>query len=1402
MTSPFELANSRRRRRRPVPPPPRVLPRMPRQRSRTQPSAAFLSAPVRRTEPAQDRRGFLGQIKDVFTSVPAGVGSLAKSFAVSAVAPVRAGVDLAQGDIGVGDALLAGTPAGDIAGFLGHDRSQELAGEYRPFGAMFAETIKATGGRLRHPSRYVDAWNEGRIVNTVLEDAGNAALVGGIAGKALSAGATAASAAGNTARAAQLQRAGNAATRIARPLDAVSDAGISVPRAVLRGGVRRGDRMLAGWRAAPATSSRRRVVQTIDRRLPTIASPTGRRIGAAVRNHYRLQQRARTNQVRDIKNAVDADTLSVAEQGAAIANRIGADVQLDRAERAIVPTGVFGVNPEMGVAVPPGRVGPMLGAADARRAIVPRDIPELTMTADVADVARARRDGTLDPERAAAIDTYQGVVDEQLASQEEAALAGTGRMKGPLDPDQLGDAPIPEYVDQAMRDIDSGSMGLGLPIDGQWVPISRLAELSATDPDVAQTVADVMAADGLAGFAAPSERALFEQVLNNPNVYPAAWRPSMEMAARGRAAVAERSVQPLTDWLDRTRSERATAKAARDTAKAQIQELRQSIRQQIDDLVGDADPLALEVQARIIEMDRKIGQLSKELRGKIRDRRTTAGRLRGQGDTPSMLSGRQRTTGGPFRDVEPGDMGVREVDVEVLQREIEGLRLRVDELRARRDALLPDEVADDVAALEGGLDQLDVEFDEDGNPIDPEAGTADPDNDVIDKSPKKSKEQKALETRARVLANIARSQRTREARLTATINNVRRADQPLIASSIPLRPADQLAQGSVRPGYVPGGPVERINPTAARTGRVPIREGIRGYGAVRSENMRRDSELSAFSGRALADQLGDEAAETARNVDVARIFRESNVDTTTSILGVDTLGELRRQAEADNRIMAGTPSDLEVRYGRLITKRLAELGYEPLPGDLDNPRVGDFDPNPQAAFDRINDRTVVLPIGLKDRLIPYMRGKDMGRGFALMAKLNQKFKGLVLPFSARWMAGDAIGGPAMAAMGGGILPPELFRAIRQLKTLSPDDVRNLFDGLQDSGLNLEQARWMDAADLPTPTTRAGRAWRRGGDFRRASYRLNDFINRMNRQGYTLAKLQRLLDERGLSLDDPTTGARNWADPDVQKAIQDAVEDANRVMGTFDDMTPFERNYVRNIFPFYTWNRHITKLAWQTAIDHPSRMMWTMWLGTHGAEANEEYDLLPWQAGSIVVGNKLIPTNFINPMNDVGGGSMFTPTGMLRSMSPAIKYGFAVAGKDANRGLADITRPYDGRGLDELGRDGGLRLPSLSELAYHAIRQIPQGRGLLNALPTGEIGNVGLGPHPRFGSGEFMVDRAGNPRDTDSRWQALYGLAGLAGTGTDAPLLGTLDDNADILAARDRRRRDAERRARNTVRFEP
>lgn len=640
---------------------------------------------------------------------------------------------------------------------------------------------------------------------------------------------------------------------------------------------------------------------------------------------------------------------------------------------------------------------------------------------------------------------------------------------------------------------------------------------------------------------------------------------------------------------------------------------------------------------------------------------------------------------------------------------------------------------------------------------------------------------------------------------------------------VPLRPADMLAAGMPEPGYLTGGRSDLADPRQFGQGRVPIREGLTGVQGMRSEKRSLTSERMPFSARTVAEQIGKEVRTAQMNAGIEALFIKGEMPTVADVIPPQRLAEIKAEASAiaDNRV-GRAPEDIESRtrqaFGELVAAELEDVhGYEPLIGDRGALQVGDYTPGSKVEYEAIADNTVVLPGGLKERLTPHMRGKDMGKFMSAVAKMNSKFKGLVLPFSVRWQLGDLVGGAYMAWSGGGVPPWELIDGMQAAKNLDAAGREAIFDNpdYQDASLNIDERNMMNAtAPTAAPTTLGGRAWRKAGGIRRGSFKLNAAINRVNRQGYVLAKVQKLLDAEGLSLDDVTTNAK-WDDPKVQKAIQDAVDDANEVMGTFDEMTPFERNVVTSIFPFYAWNRHVTMLAWRTAIDHPSRAMWTLRLGAYGDEnVIGDTELLPWQEGAIPVGDTLIPTNFINPYNDISGGSLLSPAGAARSMSPALKtLSVMLFNRDPNRNMEQLSRPYDGLGLDSLGREGGMRLnlpvPLTSILGvpndpsaglYTMLRQIPQTRELLNALPEGEVGGIGLGPSPRYGSGEFIVDRGGDVIDRSPRIQSLFGLLGMRGD-QSTPFLGSMEQNRDILDAEKARRAEAERRARNTVRYD-
>ena len=605
------------------------------------------------------------------------------------------------------------------------------------------------------------------------------------------------------------------------------------------------------------------------------------------------------------------------------------------------------------------------------------------------------------------------------------------------------------------------------------------------------------------------------------------------------------------------------------------------------------------------------------------------------------------------------------------------------------------------------------------------------------------------------------------------------------APRLPLRPADQLAAGLGRPEYLPGGNSDIVNPRSNRQGLEGTNIGFNGIVDVTSENFRGTGKYQPYSFRALADHLGREVSQTTRNEALLR-WVESSTKRVDKV--IDPAWLRQQRIEAERMAIVERATDVKARaqqhFGQMVDDLLREHNLEVLHGDLVNPKNGDFSPDVGAEYSRITEDTLVVPAGTKESLRKRFDSKDMNLVLRGLRAVNAAWKRNVLPFSVRWHLGDMVGGAFMSWTAGGIPPWEMFGSMKRLEDIGPN-AQSLFDkyvidneNFIDQGLNMQQMEWLrgEGVGLREPRTRLGKRY---DNVRQRSFKANDAINRFNRHHYVAAKLQKLLDEKGLSLDSLADEA-GWQTPEVQRAIEDAVTDANKTMGVFDDLTPFEQRWMKNIFPFYVWQRHITKLAWRMAVDNPARLMWTMRLGAYGA--GEEPDVPSWLRGSIEVGGILIPTNYINPLNDVAGGGMFTDP--LKSMSPGIKVPVALfTGADLNKGGLQVTRPY---GTGNFNRDTGAPVdtPLITrplEALYYAARMLPIPRVAMDVAPTGEIGPIGFGPHPRYGQGTLMVNSRGEPIDTNSRWAKAAGLIGL-------PVPTTVEDAEAIMASGARRKK--------------
>lgn len=115
-------------------------------------------------------RSLLHQFKDLALGVPQGLVGLGRESVVTGLGVPRLAVDAITGD------------------FQGTNPVEAIE-KYFPAPIHFGQSMWATGGRLRHPTQYARASEQGRLADVIVEDVGNAAIVAGAVGKAIGAGA-------------------------------------------------------------------------------------------------------------------------------------------------------------------------------------------------------------------------------------------------------------------------------------------------------------------------------------------------------------------------------------------------------------------------------------------------------------------------------------------------------------------------------------------------------------------------------------------------------------------------------------------------------------------------------------------------------------------------------------------------------------------------------------------------------------------------------------------------------------------------------------------------------------------------------------------------------------------------------------------------------------------------------------------------------------------------------------------------------------------------------------------------------------------------------------------------------------------------------------------------------------
>ena len=596
-----------------------------------------------------------------------------------------------------------------------------------------------------------------------------------------------------------------------------------------------------------------------------------------------------------------------------------------------------------------------------------------------------------------------------------------------------------------------------------------------------------------------------------------------------------------------------------------------------------------------------------------------------------------------------------------------------------------------------------------------------------------------------------------------------------------------------QPTFIPVGEASGVRPVAALD--VTMRgEGMAPESKISIER-RRTSTYMAQTPEQFAARIKDILGQVARNRVVARIIQDEMLTSDVqTIVGESRLAELRQQAEQqvlDQGINRGTEqfdTNVEKTYGDSVVRELEIMGYEPISpvkmpeeGDIYSGRGALGALTERVSGDVIEPTTLVMRRGLRESLSSYFEPEGGGRIpprlaaiFDRLGKYTARWKSVVLPFSLRWQVGDAMGNIINAHVRAGISPFELagrvqevYRRLQEPGGLNRREVMmgdlfgsNVADpviqvllgaGLQAYGIRLSDLKEMHPSKSlkPPPGITQGGGFRPFFPrFREKSFAFNETQNGMVRSAVAIAKLEEALQARGRNINeiDPVT-IHN--DPVLYEAVREAVEQANDALGNFSQLSPYEKQFVRQVYPFWSWVKFINKAAAQLVISQPDRVLFYAHLGSMatGDDGNDLYDWLKNQTAVPIpgIGTVLIDLSFTNPYSDAiifGRNPIEESTEVATNVSPILRAGLRTGGEIAY-GVSGRRFPL----LETVSRPGYLEgRPGtttrglgdvLGGIAYQNFRTFAGPyRFLTDVAPTVRVPgtDVLLGPGPRYGQG--------------------------------------------------------------------
>ncbi len=470
-------------------------------------------------------------------------------------------------------------------------------------------------------------------------------------------------------------------------------------------------------------------------------------------------------------------------------------------------------------------------------------------------------------------------------------------------------------------------------------------------------------------------------------------------------------------------------------------------------------------------------------------------------------------------------------------------------------------------------------------------------------------------------------------------------------------------------------------------------------------------------------------------------------------------------------------------FGELLVKEMAAKALKPI------------DPYKSITatmrVSSITDQTMFVPDYLRESIaqltviIDPTQWNSIVRG---MNKLTSKFKTGTLVLSLSWQLGDLLTNILIPVMTEEPLG-EVLKAMRMVKRIEYGEglqgAMNILDprgqaptnltpeeygkvriatesGVQDISMQTAQRRSLEGLkpieEKPSKLVRLTKGkkdypeYLKGRSAVKTIFKLNESINRITRHAFFFMKLEKLLIEKGTTLDEIAASNGEWRfDPELRKAVEEAANTANKWLGDFSDLTMWERKYVVGQVPFYAWIKHVHKVFVALGREHPQSLAWYIYMGNFMFDPND--DPLGLRYGGVNFFGGVASVNTFTPFADVIGGPVGAmllendPRPALNALGPVARLAGGLGlGFDVTK-LEKLQRPAGTGQYTETGiASGGGLLPvlpggSVTQTLGFTLNQFPIAKRTLQVLPGRTLPgtDIALGPVNTYLTGEARLN---------------------------------------------------------------